>query len=381
MDIQELKDKIQVTPAMVWDEQKILNALMVLGNFRERTGCKVLYSIKSLPLVSVLSFLKPHVDGFSVSSLFEARLAEEMLAGQGSLHLSTPGIKPDEIEELVALCSHISCNSTGQYQRISASKTFDNLGLRVNPKLSFAKDPRFDPCRQFSKLGVDLNEVAALDYLNIIKGLHFHTVYSETDSKPLLQTLDKLQRVMGNKLARLNWLNLGGGYLSDQVYDDPLLIDKIISLKNEFNLDIFIEPGNAVVGNAGYLIATVIDRFNSDGKAIAILDTSVNHLPQVFEYQVQPELNEHIENGQYTVLLAGNTCLAGDIFGEYRFHQPVSVGDKVVFKGVGAYSLVKANRFNGYNLPDVYLADNVKLTKINQYSYQDYRQYWRSDDD
>jgi carboxynorspermidine decarboxylase len=381
MDIQELKDKIQVTPAMVWDEQEILNALMVLGNFRERTGCKVLYSIKALPLVSVLSFLKPHVEGFSVSSLFEARLAEEILAGQGSLHLSTPGIKPDEIEELVALCTHISCNSTGQYQRISAAENFDNLGLRVNPKLSFAKDTRFDPCRQFSKLGVDLNEVAALDYLNIIKGLHFHTVYSETDSKPLLQTLNKLQRLMGNKLARLSWLNLGGGYLSDQVYDNPLLIDKMINMKNEFNLDIFIEPGNAIVGNAGYLIATVIDCFNSDGKAIAIMDTSVNHLPQVFEYQIQPELNEHSENGQYTVLLAGNTCLAGDIFGEYRFHQPVSAGDKVVFKGVGAYSLVKANRFNGYNLPDVYLADNVKLSKIKQYSYQDYRQYWRSDDD
>jgi carboxynorspermidine decarboxylase len=153
----------------------------------------------------------------------------------------------------------------------------------------------------------------------------------------------------------------------------------VAKLKGDFDLEVYIEPGNAIVGKAGHLLATVLDSFNSDGKAIAILDTSINHHPQLFEYQREPELNEHDPNGRYPVILVGSTCLAGDLFGEYCLNRRLQVGDRLVFKQVGAYSLVKANRFNGYNLPDVYLASGARIKRIKHYSYQDYRQQWVSD--
>jgi carboxynorspermidine decarboxylase len=184
---------------------------------------------------------------------------------------------------------------------------------------------------------------------------------------------------MGKKLAGLDWLNLGGGYLFNQIEDNKSFIELVAKLKADFNLDVYIEPGSAVVGKAGYLIATVLDSFTSDGKTVAILDTSVNHHPQIFEYQRKPELHGHDSEGRYPVILTGNTCLAGDLFGEYLLDKPLQVGEKVVFEQVGAYSLVKANRFNGYNLPDVYLANGKQIRLVKHYDYQGYRQQWQSD--
>ncbi|MDD1637841.1 MAG: carboxynorspermidine decarboxylase, partial [Methylococcaceae bacterium] len=200
-----------------------------------------------------------------------------------------------------------------------------------------------------------------------------------TDFTPLIKTIEKLRSYFGKDLAQLDWLNLGGGYLFNQIEDHRPFMDLVKQLKKDFDLDVYIEPGKAVVGHAGHLLSTVIDSFVSDGKTIAILDTSVNHNPEVFEYQRQPECHEHNPKGQYSVILAGCTCLAGDVFGEYRFNKPLAVGDKVVFKNVGAYSLIKANRFNGYNLPDIYLYRDLQVKKLKQYPYQDYRQQWLAD--
>ncbi len=381
MDIQGLKNSIPTTPAFVIDEVEVLNALKNLAILRKGSGCKVLYSIKSLPLSAVMELSKPYLDGFSVSSLFEARLVDEILTGQGSIHLTTPGIRQDEINELTSLCSHISCNSINQFRQItSVGQNRASIGIRVNPKLSFTEDARYDPCRQYSKLGADVNDVSFSDVAGQIKGLHFHTVFSSTDYAPLMQTLDKLRHLMGKRLVNLEWLNLGGGYLYDQISENSGFIDQVRQLKHDFDLDVIIEPGNAIVGKAAYLLATVIDCFNSDGKAIVILDTSINHHPEVFEYQRQPELFEHDPDGLYPAILAGSTCLAGDLFGEYRFDQPLLVGDKVVFKNVGSYSLVKANRFNGYNLPDIYMVNGKQIRLIKHHPYQDYRRQWVHDD-
>ncbi|MDD5266523.1 MAG: carboxynorspermidine decarboxylase [Methylococcales bacterium] len=377
MDFQLIKDSIPSSPAFVLHADEIISALKVLNTLRHRCRCKVLYSIKSLPLYSVLELVKPFVDGFSVSSLFEARLADEVLTGQGGIHLTTPGIRPDEWDDIARLVTLISFNSLTQYQRFaSANPAKSSMGLRVNPKLSFLNDDRFDPCRTYSKLGVDIDELWQSSCLHQVKGLHIHNVYSATDFMPLIKTIEKLRGYFGKSLAQLDWLNLGGGYLFNQINDHRPFMELVSKLKNEFELDIYIEPGKAVVGSAGYLLTTVIDSFVSDGKTIAILDTSVNHNPEVFEYQRQPELHEHDVKGNYPAILAGCTCLAGDVFGEYRFNKPLAIGDKLVFKEVGAYSLVKANRFNGYNLPDIYLFQDQQLKKLKQYNYQDYRQQW-----
>ncbi|MGZ8165045.1 MAG: carboxynorspermidine decarboxylase, partial [Methylobacter sp.] len=165
-----------------------------------------------------------------------------------------------------------------------------------------------------------------------------------------------------------------------EIEDHSPFIELVIDLKNDFDLEVYIEPGKAVVGSAGYLMTTVIDSFISDGKTIVILDTSVNHNPEVFEYQRQPDLPEQDSNGQYSAILAGSTCLAGDVFGEYRFKEPLQTGDKLIFKNVGAYSLIKANRFNGYNLPAIYIYKSTHIKKIKQYSYHDYRRQWVVDE-
>ncbi|NOT10683.1 MAG: carboxynorspermidine decarboxylase [Methylococcaceae bacterium] len=380
MDLNFLKCSVTSSPAFILDEEEIARNLHILRPIREQSGCQLLYSIKALPFMPLLTMLKPFVDGFSVSSLFEARLANEILTKGQIIHLTTPGIKQEEFDELSRLCSHISFNSLSQLQRhTSIDNSALSMGLRVNPKLSFLKDDRFNPCRQHSKLGIDIDALWQSSCMDQIKGLHIHTVFSATNYQPIIQTIEKLRRYFGKSLAQLDWLNLGGGYLFDQINDHRPFIDTIKQLKNDFGLDIHVEPGKAIVGNSGYLIATVIDRFISDSKTIAILDTSINHNPEVFEYQRQPELHEHDPDGRHAVILAGSTCLAGDVFGEYRFRHPPEIGDKIVFKDVGAYSLIKANRFNGYNLPDIYAYRDSQIILLKRYSYQDYRQQWLAD--
>nr|WP_308471941.1 carboxynorspermidine decarboxylase [Methylobacter tundripaludum] len=375
-----LKDSVYSSPAFVLDEIEMTKALETLAELRVQCGCKILYSIKSLPFSAVMDMAKPFVDGFSVSSLFEARLADEVLAGQGSIHLTTPGIRQDELDELSLLCSHISFNSLTQYRRYSETAgAQSSIGLRVNPKLSFLHDERFDPCRQHSKLGVAIDELSHSICLDQIEGLHVHNVFSATDFTPLIKTIEKLRQHFGAGLAQLEWLNIGGGYLFGQIEDHRPFVELVNKLKHDFGVEVYIEPGKAVVGRAGHLVATVLDHFVSDGETIVILDTSINHNPEVFEYQRQPELHEHDPDGEYAAILVGCTCLAGDVFGQYRFKEPLEVGDRVVFKNVGAYTLIKANRFNGYNLPDIYLSNSLRVKKMKHYDYQDYRRQWLAD--
>lgn len=388
MDFLVLKDSVYSSPAFVLDKTEITRTLSILADLRAQCGCKVLYSIKSLPFSAVLEIAEPFVDGFSVSSLFEARLADEIvrqgspqdLPGQGAIHLTTPGIRPDELDELSLLCSHISFNSLSQYRCYAEiAQTQSSIGLRVNPKLSFLHDDRFNPCRPHSKLGVSIDELIGSIHLDQIQGLHIHNVFSVTDFSPLIQTIDKLRQYLGVGLAELEWLNIGGGYLFGQIEDYRPFIELVSKLRHDLGLDVYIEPGKAVVGKAGYLVTCVLDSFVSDGETVVILDTSINHNPEVFEYQRQPELYEHDPDGQYSAILAGCTCLAGDVFGKYRFKQPLRIGDKVVFKNVGAYTLIKANRFNGYNLPDIYISDGLSFKELKHYDYQDYRRQWVAD--
>lgn len=380
MDISALTTATINTPALVIDEIQLQANLSALADLRTASGCKALYSIKSLPFVPVLESAKPYVDGFSVSSLFEAQLANEVLQGSGSLHLTTPGIGPDEIGQLASICSHVSLNSLSQHQRFASEMAANtSVGLRVNPKLPFVDDCRYNPCRQHSKLGVDIETLWLANALDNLQGLHIHNNFSGTDYQPLIQTVEKITLYLRDKLPKLQWLNLGGGYLYCQIQERQAFIDQVQALKNTFGLEVYIEPGKSVLENVAHLVATVIDLFVSDGKTIAVLDTSVNHQPEVFEYQFHPDIFPQSPHGEHLAILVGSTCLAGDLFGEYHFDQALQIGDKVVFKNVGAYSLVKASRFNGYNLPDIYRYRDNGLESLKHYTYQDYRHQWVKD--
>ncbi|MCF6250639.1 MAG: carboxynorspermidine decarboxylase [Methylococcaceae bacterium] len=376
MDLTIEKANLDSTPAFVIDENRLIKNLSDLVELKRQSGCQVLYSMKALPFGMVLKLAKKYLDGLSVSSLFEARLAKEILGDTGHIHISTPGLRDDEFNQVIELCSHISFNSICQYQRLAGFATNRcAVGLRLNPKLSFTNDSRFDPCRLYSKLGIDIDSLGSI--MDKIEGLHFHTVFSTTDYIPLVETVALLKHKLGDKLSQLKWLNLGGGYLYSQIQNHQPFIDLVKQLKVAYDLEVYIEPGKAIVGDAGYLVTSVIDCFTSDGKTIVVLDTSVNHNPEIFEYQRKPELLEANGEGKYSCLLVGSSCLAGDLFGEYQFESMPKLGDRLVFPNVGAYSLIKANRFNGYNLPDIYKIDtenNLKLIKQN--NYLNYREQW-----
>lgn len=380
MTIAHIKALLDDSPAWIINEVTLQEAFHTVQRLQASSGCKILYSIKSMPFSSVLLSAKPYVTGFSVSSLFEARLARECASPSQEIHLTTPGIKAHELAELAELCTHINFNSLTHHALYA--KQLENkvsIGVRVNPKLSFLQDERYNPCRSFSKLGVDIEQLWQSSAIEQVSGLHFHTVFAAENYSPLLTTIDKLTHTFHDHLTRLTWLNLGGGYLLNKISQHTPFIDRMHGLQKNYALSVYSEPGNALVKQSGTLIATVIDLFNSDGKIIVVLDTSINHLPEVFEYQQSPQLFEHDPTGNYRALVVGCTCLAGDIFGEYRFTTPLCIGDKLSFINVGAYSLVKANRFNGYNFPSIFRYNGQHLERLKQYSYQDYRQQWFAD--
>lgn len=371
------------TPAFVYDESGILSAVRALQRARGFGKVGVLYSIKSFPFLPALQLLRPWVDGFSVSSLFEARLAAE--AG-GSLHITTPGLRAEELGEIAGLCGYIAFNSLEQFCRLQpVLQNPSAAGVRVNPELSFLHDRRHDPCREFSKLGIPADELTAAVTRDVllcvrIRGLHVHNNFSSRSFDPLKKTVALLENKLKGLLPQLEWVNLGGGYLFETEADLAPLIAIARRLRKIYGIQVFFEPGKALVGEAGYLVATVIDLFQRQGKTVAVLDTTVNHHPEVFEYQIRPVPAWREPERGRPVILVGSTCLAGDLFGEYRFAKPPRLGDKVAFAKVGAYSLVKANRFNGYNLPNVYAWDGAGAPRLlKRYGYEDFRRQWTND--
>ncbi|MEJ2464047.1 MAG: carboxynorspermidine decarboxylase, partial [Candidatus Thiodiazotropha sp.] len=255
-------------------------------------------------------------------------------------------------------------------------------GLRINPQLSFLDDPRYDPCRQHSKLGAPLPQVVAQWRsgrlsTHILKGLHLHTNFGADSFDPLERTVRHLEDQLSPWLRDLEWVNLGGGYLFQNAQDLETLFATIDRIQSEWGAQVYLEPGKSLLEQAGYLVATVIDTFESDGRSIAVLDTSVNHLPEVFEYQRAPALLNEQKDGPCRMTLAGCTCLSGDLFGEYGFSRPLQLNDRVVFRDVGAYSLIKASRFNGQNLPSIHLLGEDGVPKLmKRYDYEDYRRQW-----
>lgn len=366
------------TPFLVYDEDIIIISLNVLADVRKKTGCEILFSLKSFAIADALSLMTSSLNGFSVSSLFEAKLARDVMGTTGTVHMVTPGYKPTEMDEIAQITDRISFNSLSQWDRFSRRASQQaSCGLRINPQLSFVEDKRYNPCRKHSKLGVPLTQLQkALEKNNRlydeIQGIHFHTNSNSETYGPLLATVKHLDRQIPRLLSNISWINLGGGYLFNEV-DPGDLYAAIGLLKEKYNLDVFIEPGQGVVEEAGYIVSSIIDIFESDGKNIAVLDTTVNHMPEIFEYQFRPEIMQESPDGFHEYILAGCTCLAGDVFGTYRFAEPLELGSRIVFQYMGAYTLVKAHMFNGVNLPSIYAyTQDGRLELKKEFGYEDF---------
>ena len=371
------------TPAFVYDEAGIDRLIDTLEPVRRATGCRVLFSLKAFAFIDAIEQMAPRLDGFAASSLFEARMAREVCGRGAEVHLTSPGIRPGEVDELASLCDHVSFNSISHLRVYGGRMApYTSLGLRVNPQLSFVPDDRYDPCRPHSKLGVPLDSLAAMvaddrGQMAGVEGIHIHSNCDSTDLSQLLRTVRHLDELLGSILHGLRWINLGGGYLFDEAGDIGPVIEAVAALESKYGLQVYLEPGAALVRSAGFIVASVLDVFPSGGMQVAVLDTTVNHMPEVLEYGFEPDVCGHHEDGEMEYLLAGSTCLAGDVFGTYRFAEPLDIGARVVFGNAGAYTLSKAHTFNGVNLPSVYALDRLGSPRLKKrYRYGDYAERW-----
>lgn len=366
------------TPAFIIDKSVISDKCSNFKKLSLEFDFIPFYSVKASSHFEIIELTKELLCGYSVSSLFEALLINA-IHNNCVLHFTSPCIRPDEIDELCQTCNSISFNSLNQWNRFKFKAiNSTSSGLRINPQLSFVKDERFNPSAKHSKLGVPLDQLVKLlenepSKIDGLEGVHFHTNSESNDFSPLLETVMLLDETISPLLKQVQWINLGGGYYFDDGMDYAPLEEAINLLKSKYNLEIIIEPGAALVQEAGSLVSRVIDLFKSDGKTVAILDTTVNHLSEVLEFQYKPDVKDSSAAGDFEYILAGASCLAGDKFGTYKFDKPLEVGSQITFLNVGAYSLVKSHMFNGINLPNVYLKrENGGLELIQEFTYEDF---------
>jgi carboxynorspermidine decarboxylase len=366
------------TPAFIIDEGRIVEAIDVVKGVVADTGCHLLYALKAQASADALRVMRGRVGGFAASSLFEAELARSVLREEGSVHITTPGFRPDEMPYLNELCDYVSLNSLSQLDRFIPVLTKASTGLRVNPELSLVKDARFDPCRAHSKLGVPIRQLARVadsdpEALSGVAGIHLHSNCDSRSFEPLLKTVRRVSKKIDALLHQVSWVNLGGGYLFSRQANTEPLCEAIGLLSGRYGVEVFIEPGAALVREAGCLVSTVIDLARNGGETLAFLDTTVNHMPEVYEYQFEPDVVGHLDSGGFRHRLVGSTCLAGDAFGRYAFPAPLEIGSRVVFSGMGAYTMVKAHMFNGVNLPNIYsVTETGDLVLRKQFTYRDF---------
>ena len=365
-DIDDLRTAllgVAETPALVFSQAELKATAQRIKSIADESGCSLLYSMKPCSLFWVLRTLAPYVAGFGASSPFEARLARQVLGATGNIHYYAVAVAEGEIDEVAQLADYVSFNSIRQLSRYGdAMSGRASPGLRVNPGISLVDDERYDPCRRHSKLGAPIGDIVRLELdtgeiSRGSRGLHFHTNCDSDDFRDLLTTVCSIEACLGGLIDGMDWVNLGGGYLFSETCDPAALSETCAMLRRGRTLDIFIEPGAAFVRDAAFIVSTVLDVFDSDGVEVAILDTTVNHMPEVFEYQYEPEVLEHVPEGAHRYLLAGRSCLSGDMFGDYRFDEPLEPGSRVTFSGMGAYTQAKSHTFNGINLPTVYALD------------------------
>ncbi|HSR87797.1 MAG TPA: carboxynorspermidine decarboxylase [Pontiella sp.] len=376
------------TPAFIVDEERILRNCEILASVRNRTGCKVLLALKGFAMWPLFPIIREYLDGTCASSPWEARLGREEFGKE--VHAYAAAYSTTDFSELLTLCDEIDFNSFAQLETFRPHLDGPTqFGLRINPECSTQpKDHAiYDPCAPKSRLGIRRRDFDGQN-LDGISGLHFHTL-CEQNADDLETTLRAVEEQFGQFLPRMEWVNFGGGHhITRSDYDVGLLCKLINDFKAKYDVQVILEPGEAVALNTGVLVSTVLDVIDNDG-AIAILDTSCTcHMPDVLEMPYRPVIgklngmdffkaleNPASEAGEktYTYKLAGLSCLAGDVIGDYSFDEPLQPGDRLVFGDMAHYSMVKTTFFNGIQHPAIGILRDGKVETVREFSYQDYK--------
>ncbi len=365
------------SPCYIVDERLLKKNLELLDYVQQRTGCKILLAQKGFSMYSVFPLVGKYLKGVTSSSLFEARLGFEEMGKE--VHVFAPAYSEAEFDELLKYCDHIVFNSFNQWNKfrekaLSAPKKIE-FGIRINPEYSEIETPIYNPCYANSRLGVTLANFKP-EQLEGIDGLHFHTM-CEQNSDTLYRTIKVVDEKFGKYIKNMKWLNMGGGHhITRPDYDVETLIKSIMYFKDKYGVEIYLEPGEAIALNTGYLVATVLDIVDN-GMKLAILDTSAAcHMPDVLEMPYRPNIIDAgtPDENEYTYRLGGVTCLAGDVIGDYSFKRPLTPGDRLVFCDMAHYTMVKNNTFNGINLPAIALYSEEEGNKvIKQFGYEDFK--------
>ncbi len=363
------------TPYYLIDEAAIKHNLQILQKVSQDSGARILLAQKAFSMFRLYPLMAKYLSGTTASGLYEAKLGHDHFGGE--THIFSPAFNEATFDEIVSLCGHIVFNSFSQWERFGkiALNAGVSCGIRINPAHSTQEHGMYDPCAPGSRLGV-LREQFREDLLSGIDGLHFHCL-CEQDSDALEETLQAVEEKYGEFLPQMKWVNFGGGHhITKPGYDIARLVHLIKTFSAKYNVTVYLEPGEAVALNAGYLVTTVMDVVHNS-LPIAILDTSATcHMPDVLEMPYRPPLVHAGMPGEKacTYRLAGPTCLAGDVIGDFSFDQPLQLGDKLVFSDMAIYTMVKNNTFNGMPLPDILLwREDGVIELVRRFDYQDFK--------
>ena len=364
------------SPAYVVDLGRLRHNLAILDQVQQRSGAKILMALKAFAMWSTFPLIRETLQGVCASSPWEARLGREEFGRE--VHSFAAAFKESDVVELLGISNHLVFNSFNQLERFRP--LWENIGvsvgLRVNPEHSEGHTAIYDPCAPNSRLGIPVAEFTGRSLAGV-GGLHFHTLCEQL-FEPLERTVRVFEEKFGHYLQGMKWLNLGGGHhITREGYDIDGLVKLVNYLRAKYNLEVYLEPGEAIAIGTGLLVAEVLDVVDN-GMAIAILDVSATcHMPDVLEMPYRPTITGGFDAGEkpYTYRLGGPSCLAGDVIGDWSFEQPLKAGDRLVFEDMAHYTMVKTTTFNGIQHPHLctYEPDTGQLKVIRSFGYPDFR--------
>ena len=367
------------TPCYVCEEELLKNNLKLLKYVKDKSGAKILLALKGFAFSPLMPLVMEYLDGCCASGLYEAKYAKDFKAKE--IHTYSAAFKNEEFDEICKLSNHIVFNSINQYKTLK-DKTLEknSLGLRINPQVSTVSHDIYNPCAINSRLGITKNTLEEelknnKTLLDNIEGFHFHAL-CEQDSSDLATVLEQFKKDFSKYFKDLKWLNFGGGHhITRDNYDVELLIKLIKDIKYSYpHLQIYLEPGEAIGWRTGTLVATVLDIVNN-GEDIAILDTSAEaHMSDTIIMPYKADVRDTNDSYKYSYILAGNTCLAGDIMGTYKFKEPLQISSKIIFEDMIHYTIVKNTTFNGIKLPNLaVLTSNGNIEVKKEFGYEEYK--------
>lgn len=375
------------TPAYVCYEDKLKNNLEIFKKIQEESGVKVLLALKGFAFSAAMPLIKQYLNGCTCSGLWEAKFAKEFVAKE--IHTYAPAFNEEDLKEIIKISNHLVVNSLNEYKKVkklqSEIPNSNSLGIRCNLEFSVAPREIYNPCGKFSRLGIKAKDL--LDSEIIVDGLHFHALCEES-----FESLEKVFKVFEENFLKpylakhpLKWINFGGGHhITKEGYKVEELIQFLKAIKSKYNLEIYLEPGEAIGWQTGDLIASVLDIIENE-KKIAILDICAEaHMPDTIIMPYTSEVkNAKIlasrdelattKSTKNSYVLTGNSCLAGDIMGEYEFNQELKIGDKIIFCDQIHYTIVKNTTFNGVRLPSlIYVDENGNIKNQKDFNFDDY---------